>query len=135
MLNNRHPLVWGQLALLCLQSQRLDEAFQALHQAYKLELASAGLLSQLSAALLAAGKWLDAEAAVRRGLHAQETALGRKLLGDALVEQQRFEEALEAHKAALALPDATSDLRAQCKASASEILISRLNRPAEVASL
>ena len=45
VLNNREPAAWGQLALLCVQQERLAEAEQALHHALKLELPDAALLT------------------------------------------------------------------------------------------
>lgn len=135
VLNNRHPIVWGQLALLCLQKQRSEEASQSLEQAYKLGLAHAGLLCQLGEALFKAGQWQDAEAALRRSLLAQETAAARQLLADTFQQQQRLEEAVSAFKAAIALPDASNAIIAHCKEVAAHILRVLLNRPEEADAL
>ena len=120
VLNNRHPLVWGQLALLCLEKGRLEEAEQALHEAYKLGLVAAPLLQQLGGALIKTGQWQRAEGALLRSLGTAESPLARKLLGDALVEQQRHEEALAAYMAASAQGMDCKSQAALCK--------SRLNR-------
>jgi len=135
VLNNRHPIVWGQLALLCLQKQRASEAAQSLAQAYKLGLADAQLLAQLGKALFNGGQWQDAEAALLRSLQAQETAVARQLLADTYRQQQRLEEAVEAFKAAIASPDASPDLSARCKEQAAHILRTLLNRSEEADAL
>lgn len=135
VLNNRHPVVWGQLALLCLQLQRFDEAQQALGQAYKLELADAGLLLQLGVAFYEVGKWSDAEAAVRRSLLRGESGPAQKALGDVLMEQHRYEESLEAFRSALAQGDLADEAAKHCKKQASHLLHFHLGRPAEAESL
>lgn len=134
VLNNRHPDVWGQLALLSLQAQRFDEAMQALGQAYKLGLSEPSLLVALSAALFAVGKWQDAEGAARRAMLSGASAAGHRALGDALMEQQRYDESLAEFKAALSSsPDAEAEKH--CRSQASHILHFHLNRPHEAASL
>jgi tetratricopeptide (TPR) repeat protein len=139
VLNNRHPVVWGQVAMLALQKQRYDEAEQALGQAYKLGLMLSPLLIELSAALHACGKWAEAEDAARKAMLAQEAAGGvqapaYRALADALLEQQRYDESLSAFKSALAA-GAAPDVAKHCKAQASHILHFHLNRPHEAAGL
>ena len=135
VLNNRHPMVWGELALLSLKTMRFDEAAQALGQAYKLGLQNAPLLTELSTALFAVGKWVEADGAARRAMVASPpTPAAHASLGDALMEQQRFEEALSEYKSCLALnPEAA--LGAHSRKQASQILQSHLGRPGEVAAL
>ncbi len=135
VLNNRHPIVWGQLALLCLEKGRLEEAQQALHEAYKLGLVAAPLLLQLGGALLSTGQWQRAEGALLRSLSTAETPLARKLLADALVEQQRHEDALAAYMAALSHPEVAEQLLSDCKSQAKAILRTHLNRAAEADAL
>ena len=135
VLNNRHPVVWGQLALLSLKKDRFDEAAQALGQAYKLNLADAELLTALSVALFAVGKWADAESAARKAMLGGSSGKAHKALGDALMEQQRYEEALAEYKGGLYSPDSSSDDARHCKAHASRILHFHLNRPAEADQL
>ena len=135
VLNNRHPLVWGQLALLCLEQNRLDEAAQALHEAYKLGLAQAALLQQLGGALLATGQWQKAEGALLRSLAAEETPVALKLLGESLAEQGRYEEAVAAYTAAMGAPGAPAALVGEAKAQAQAVLRTNLNRPAEANAL
>jgi len=135
VLNNRHPHVWGQLSLLCLEKRRLDEAEQALHQAYKLGLADTPLLTSLGGGLLSTGQWQRAEGALLRALNAAETPLARKLLGDALSEQLRYEEAVAAYTAVLALAGADESLADACKSRAKDLLRTHLNRSAEADAL
>jgi tetratricopeptide (TPR) repeat protein len=98
----------------------VEEAEQALHEAYKLGLVAAPLLQQLGGALIKTGQWQRAEGALLRSLGTAESPLARKLLGDALVEQQRHEEALAAYMAASAQGMDCKSQAALCK--------SRLNR-------
>ena len=135
VLNNRHPVVWGQLALLCLQKQRFEEAAQALGQAYKLDLAEPELLLSLGVALFDAGKWSDSEAAIRRSMMYNASAAALQALGSALMEQHRYEEALGAYKTAIGHPEAAADSISFCKRQASHLLHFHLNRPEEADAL
>ena len=135
VLNNRHPVVWGQLALLCVQSERFDEAEQALGQAYKLELADPALLLQLAVALHSAGKWADADAAARRALLRGAAAPAHQALGDTLMEQHRYEDALDAFKSAIGAEGASEEVVKHSKKNASHLLHFHLNRPAEAEAL
>jgi tetratricopeptide (TPR) repeat protein len=135
VLNNRHPLVWGNLALLCVQQGRDDEAQQALRQAYKLGLADAQLLLQLGGALFAVGKWSSSEAAIRRALLAGPSAPALQALGNAQMEQHLYEDALASYKEALSVADVPKDIAEQCRRNASHILHFHLNRPDEAAAL
>ena len=101
-----------------------------------LPLVSAPLLGLLSKELYATGQWREAEGAARKALLAAPDAAGaHQALGDALVEQGRMEDALEAYRAALKLPDEPVGVVAHCKRQASHLLCTHLNRPGEVASL
>ena len=135
VLNNRHPVVWGTLALFCLGAGRIEEADQALREAYKLDLADADLLVSLGGALLECGKWSDAEGAVRKALLVSPSASGLQGLGETLMEQHRYEEALSAFKEAIGFPDASGDTVKHCKKQASHLLHFHLNRPAEADAL
>ena len=135
VLNNRHPVVWGTLALSCLGAGRIEEADQALREAYKLDLADADLLVSLGGALLECGKWSDAEGAVRKALLVSPSASGLQGLGETLMEQHRYEEALSAFKEAIGFPDASGDTVKHCKKQASHLLHFHLNRPAEADAL
>lgn len=131
VLNNRHPSVWGQLALLCLQGGRFDEAEQAIQQAYRLDLDSTELLLQLAAALHSAGKWFDADTAARRALLYGAGAPAYKVLADALMEQHRYDDALAAYRAAIDDPSAAAAVVLHCKKQANHLLHFHLGRPEE----
>ena len=135
MLNNRHPVVWGELALLCLKQERFDEATQSITQAYKLELAEPGLLLELSVAMYEVGHWSDSEAAVRKALLYGPSAPAHKALGNALMEQHAYEEALASYKDAIADASCTEEIARWCKKNASHLLHFHLNRPAEAEAL
>ena len=114
VLNNRDAEVWAQLSLLCFLQKRYDEGEQALTQSLRLDFADIPLLQQMGAALLSAGKWTLAETTLRRAVAATagDASTTAALLGDALGEQKRYEEAAEVYKiaAAGADPDAAATL-------------------------
>jgi len=135
VLNNRHPIVWGQLALLCLQDERFEEAEQALKQAYRLDLAEPDLLLRLGVSLHSAGKWAAAEKAVRRALLRDTSAPAFAALADALMEQHAYEDAVAAYREALGQPGITDQVATHCKTQAAHLLNVHLNRPSEAATL
>ena len=117
VLNNRDAEVWAQLSLLCFLQKRYDEGEQALTQSLRLDFADIPLLQQMGAALLAAGKWTLAETTLRRAMAATagDASTTAALLGDALGEQKRYEEAAEVFKIAAAGADADAAATATAK--------------------
>ena len=138
-LNNRQPVVWGQLALLCVRAGRLPEAEQAIEHAYKLDLAESPLLTALASALHAAGKWGACERAARRAISVAaatgaDPTGAQRALGDALYELGQYEGSLAAFRAALdaGAADAVAE---HCRAQAGMLLSAHLGRPDEAAAL
>ena len=117
VLNNRDAEVWAQLSLLCFLQKRYDEGEQALTQSLRLDFADIPLLQQMGSALLAAGKWTLAETTLRRAMAATagDASTTAALLGDALGEQHRYEEAAEVYKIAAAGADADAAATATAK--------------------
>ena len=109
--NNKQPLVWGVLALLCVERHRFDEAADACTQAYRLELADPGLLLLLAVAWFGVQRYDAAEVAVRKALALHESCAGFTVLGDILTEGRHlYEEAAVAYRKALGGDGAPSSM-------------------------
>jgi len=133
VLNNREPAAWGQLALLCVQQERLAEAEQALHHALKLELPDAALLTEVGGEFANLSAWAIAETCARRSLVMHPAAPAHQLLGDVLVEQRSYDEAAAQYANALALVEGDVALSNMYKALLRKVLGEYLGKPQEAA--
>ena len=133
VLNNREPAAWGQLALLCVQQERLAEAEQALHHALKLELPDAALLTEVGGEFAKLSAWALAETCARRSLVMRPAAPAHQLLGDVLVEQRSYDEAAAQYANALALVEGDEALSSMYKALLRKVLGEYLGKPQEAA--
>lgn len=123
ILNNLNPLVWGHLTLLALQTGRESEATLSYKEALKLGLSDTELLRTIGQQQFALGKLTLAEGTLRRvaSLEATDaaasTAQTQRLLGDVLMAQRSFADALGCYESALeAKPDDT-DVKGLCVAA------------------
>ena len=100
ILNNQNPQIWGYLALLCLQSAtpRVEEADQSLNQATRLGLGDPTLLERIGASYAALGCYRQAESTLRRATASLDVDTSRKLLGDVMAAQNKFEAALQEYE-------------------------------------
>ena len=103
ILNNQNPQIWGYLALLCLQSAapRVEEADQSLNQAVRLGLGDPTLLERIGASYATLGCYSQAESTLRRATGSHDSDSSRKLLGDVMAAQNKFEEALAEYETVL----------------------------------
>jgi tetratricopeptide (TPR) repeat protein len=113
ILNNQNPQIWGYLALLCLQSTapRVEEADQSLNQAIRLGLKDPSLLERIGSSYASLGCYRQAESTLRRSAGIFELGSARKLLGDVLSAQNRYEDALQEYETVLAGESADVDKR------------------------
>jgi len=133
VLNNREPAVWGQLALLCVQQERLPEAEQALHHALKLELTDDQVLLEVGEAFAHLSSLGIAEKCARRALVLRAAAPTYKLLGDVLVEQRAYDEAALQYQEALALVEGDLMLTNMYKGLLRTVYGEYLGKPSEAA--
>jgi tetratricopeptide (TPR) repeat protein len=105
IVDNKNPLVWGHLALVCLKSTppRNTEADQSVRQAMKLNLIEAGLLHEMGAAYANNGRFQQAEQLLRRSLAAggETSSEVRLLLAQVLKYQNKYEVAIKEYQQVL----------------------------------
>lgn len=66
--NNRNPVVWGYLAIVCLRTGRMAEAKQCLDLAMRLQLSDEDVHEQAATIFMTAGMMRDAESVLLHGL-------------------------------------------------------------------
>ena len=105
IVDNKNPLVWGNLALVCLKSNpvRNVEADQSVRQALKLNLADASLLHDIGSTYADNGRFEQAEQLLRRSLAAggEKSSEVRLLLAKVLQYQNKYEIAIKEYKQVL----------------------------------
>ena len=123
ILNNQNPQIWIYLCLLCLSSStpRVEEANQSLNQALRLGLNDLELLQKVGASYAALGCYKEAENCLRRSSASMAPGASRKLLGDVMAAQNKFEGALLEYEAVLSA-DTTPDVRKEATAGQQRML-------------
>jgi tetratricopeptide (TPR) repeat protein len=113
ILNNQNPQIWGYLALLCLQSTvpRVEEADQSLNQAVRLGLGDPFLLERIGASYATLGCYNQAESTLKRSTALSGNGATRKLLGDVMAAQNKFEEALQVYETVCDADGNTDEIR------------------------
>ena len=105
IVDNKNPLVWGNLALVCLKSNpvRNVEADQSVRQALKLNLADPSLLHDIGSTYADNGRFEQAEQLLRRSLAAggKKSSEVRLLLAKVLQYQNKYEIAIKEYKQVL----------------------------------
>ena len=105
IVDNKNPLVWGHLALVCLKSNpiRNTEADQSVRQALKLNLMDPGLLHEVGTAYADNGRFEQAEQLLRRSLAAggETSSEVRLLLAQVLKYQNKYEVAIKEYQQVL----------------------------------
>lgn len=123
LFDKSHPSVWARLAIVSLQSDRVDLAHQALMQALKLKCQEEDLFTRLGDLYRARG-FLDlARATLERSISLRDTVAARLTLAAVCREQQRFEatqEHLERAKELVA-PEGTKEERERVRQQWNEL--------------
>lgn len=124
ILDHLNPTIWGWITLVCLRSNKQDEADQAFQEALKQDLQDGPLLLDVGLEYKKVGQLSVAEGAARRALKHAVSALGRKLLGDIQVEQNQLDAAVDSYKQALEM----SDLQSEDKTSILKAMVKILQK-------
>eukprot|EP00297_Palpitomonas_bilix_P001307 CAMPEP_0113883708 /NCGR_PEP_ID=MMETSP0780_2-20120614/9773_1 /TAXON_ID=652834 /ORGANISM="Palpitomonas bilix" /LENGTH=1137 /DNA_ID=CAMNT_0000871089 /DNA_START=112 /DNA_END=3525 /DNA_ORIENTATION=+ /assembly_acc=CAM_ASM_000599 len=122
ILNNRNPLVWGYLALLCLQDNRLDEADACIKEGLRLGLSDDVVLRRLGEVYMDLGRHAVAEQTLKKALAFGEDISTRVALGRALLEQNKLSEAEQNFASVVEAPD-TEGSSAELKQASIDSLI------------
>lgn len=134
--NNKDPVVWGFVALVCLargDKIRVDQADRAIVQANRLGLSDAALLRELANSYTALDLLESAEALFRRSLACESSAHTRRRLADVLSAQNSLAAAVNEYKAVI---EANEDPQEMALAAGEcEKLLVALGRSEEVPQL
>ncbi|GMH45184.1 hypothetical protein BSKO_13141 [Bryopsis sp. KO-2023] len=101
ILDNRNANVWGYLALVALKEQRFDEASMALSRALEEGFKEADLSMEMGQEYFDQGRHWESEGILKRLLVTHASSKGHELLGSALSEQNKHEEAKQHFSRAL----------------------------------